>query len=284
MFTRYIEKHGRCAGVCVCVLFFHLFWRHSHGSRRGVYFTLQCIAGALRLCYAPTGPNIPYNPNTAEPKNSDLGWIAKPPREGEARVPPMFEKDLVAGDGPILGKGAYGVTRLSKSSFTGEYYAVSGKAVVLATKIRGAVEHQHPPGPPVGWLLLEPIRRLYSTLEVLKHWGFALSGSKAISYNAVEFQNQICVFCCLVMGVRTTFNMFLRVGPHWSPLLWNWTKIMAKVQQILLFSLFDWKIRRSTAPWVPYLLLDCVGLALFPLIFARLSWRDQPSLSLEAAA
>lgn len=37
----------------------------------------------------------------------------------------MFEKDLVAGDGPILGKGAYGVTRLSKSSFTGEYYAVS---------------------------------------------------------------------------------------------------------------------------------------------------------------
>eukprot|EP00903_Cladosiphon_okamuranus_P010861 g10258.t1 len=56
--------------------------------------------------------------------DSDLDWIAKPPREGEARVPPLYEKDLVAGDGPILGKGAYGVTRLSKSSFTGEYYAV----------------------------------------------------------------------------------------------------------------------------------------------------------------
>lgn len=51
-------------------------------------------------------------------------WIAKPPPIGEPRVPPTFEKDLVAGDGPILGKGAYGITRLSKSSFTGEYYAV----------------------------------------------------------------------------------------------------------------------------------------------------------------
>ena len=49
---------------------------------------------------------------------------AKPPPIGEPRVPLTFEKDLVAGDGPILGKGAYGVTRLSKSSFTGEYYAV----------------------------------------------------------------------------------------------------------------------------------------------------------------
>lgn len=37
----------------------------------------------------------------------------------------MLEKGLVVGDGPILGKGAYGVTHLSKSSFTGEYYAVS---------------------------------------------------------------------------------------------------------------------------------------------------------------
>lgn len=55
---------------------------------------------------------------------SDLDWIAKPPREGEPRNPPLYEKGLVAGDGPILGKGAYGVTRLSKSSYTGEYYAV----------------------------------------------------------------------------------------------------------------------------------------------------------------
>lgn len=57
--------------------------------------------------------------------SDDLGeWVAKPPQIGEPRVAPTFEKDLVAGDGSILGKGAYGVTRLSKSSFTGEYYAV----------------------------------------------------------------------------------------------------------------------------------------------------------------
>ncbi|CAM9859012.1 unnamed protein product [Ectocarpus sp. 4 AP-2014] len=60
-----------------------------------------------------------------QPDNdSDPDWIARPPREGEPRHPPLYEKDLIAGDGPILGKGAYGVTRLSKSSYTGEYYAV----------------------------------------------------------------------------------------------------------------------------------------------------------------
>lgn len=55
---------------------------------------------------------------------SDLDWVAKPPHPGETRAPPTYEKDLVAGDGAILGKGAFGVTRLSKSSFTGKYYAV----------------------------------------------------------------------------------------------------------------------------------------------------------------
>ncbi|CAN0045582.1 unnamed protein product, partial [Ectocarpus fasciculatus] len=45
-----------------------------------------------------------------QPDNdSDLDWIARPPREGEPRNPPLYEKGLVAGDGPILGKGGYGV-------------------------------------------------------------------------------------------------------------------------------------------------------------------------------
>ncbi|CAM9176934.1 unnamed protein product [Pylaiella littoralis] len=71
-----------------------------------------------------------------ENNDSEFDWIAQPPREGEARVPPMLEKGLVVGDGPILGKGAYGVTHLSKSSFTGEYYAVKviAKAPIFKKK------------------------------------------------------------------------------------------------------------------------------------------------------
>lgn len=39
-------------------------------------------------------------------------------------MPPPYEEELVAGNGFILGKGASGVTTLSKSLFTGKYYAV----------------------------------------------------------------------------------------------------------------------------------------------------------------
>lgn len=56
--------------------------------------------------------------------SSELDWIAKPPRQGEPRNPPTYERDLIAGGGLILGKGAFGVTRLAQSSLTGEYYAV----------------------------------------------------------------------------------------------------------------------------------------------------------------
>lgn len=56
----------------------------------------------------------------------ELDWIAKPPPQGESRNPPVYERELVAGGGSILGKGAFGVTRLAQSLLTGEYYAVRG--------------------------------------------------------------------------------------------------------------------------------------------------------------
>lgn len=71
----------------------------------------------------------------------------------------MFEKDLVAGDGPILGKGAYGVTRLSKSSFTGEYYAVRVKRRRRCLATNKSFEEPSSAstlGPTVRCLLLKP--------------------------------------------------------------------------------------------------------------------------------
>lgn len=70
---------------------------------------------------------VPSSKPSSKPLNihSDLDWIAKPPKGGEANVPLTYEEELVAGEGLILGKGGFGVTRLSKSSATGEYYAVS---------------------------------------------------------------------------------------------------------------------------------------------------------------
>ena len=59
--------------VCVCVLFSHLFWRPSHGSRRDVSFTLQCIQGTT-LCsvfFCPSEPTIMVGVKEL----SDLGFV-----------------------------------------------------------------------------------------------------------------------------------------------------------------------------------------------------------------
>ena len=49
LFNTYVQLLQLPGVVCVCVFFSHLFWRQSHGSRRDVYFTLQCIQGTT-LC------------------------------------------------------------------------------------------------------------------------------------------------------------------------------------------------------------------------------------------
>ena len=44
--------------MCVCELFSHIFWWQSNGSRRDVYFTLQCIQGTT-LCSVFLCPSEP---------------------------------------------------------------------------------------------------------------------------------------------------------------------------------------------------------------------------------
>ena len=101
--------YAECAAHCVLRTVLRIVLRTA--ALRTILRITSCNAG----CVSFVRPLISDDPEE---------WIAKPPQQGEPRVPPTFEQELVAGDGSILGKGAYGVTRLSKSSFTGEYYAV----------------------------------------------------------------------------------------------------------------------------------------------------------------
>lgn len=123
---RCVNARGR--GMCSC--------RHSHYSQQSVPVHFGKMVPLFHCRKGETRGDGIHTADSVRPAGilptlspcfsvcSDLDWIARPPREGEPRNPPLYEKGLVAGDGPILGKGAYGVTRLSKSSYTGEYYAV----------------------------------------------------------------------------------------------------------------------------------------------------------------